>query len=100
MFKRITMVLSAIATVIMMQALVGAPPARALGTTPDDTWMTNGKVYATALSEDGSTLYIGGKFTRVTENPPGETGRVCRVNNLAAIDVATGTAELCAWKPS
>jgi hypothetical protein len=98
MIRRITLVLSAIATVMVMQALVGAPPARALGTTPDDTWMTNGRVYATALSEDGSTLYIGGNFTRVRENPSGEIGSAYRVSDLAAIDVATGTA-LRAWRP-
>jgi hypothetical protein len=92
------LVLSAVATVVVMQSLVGAPPARALGTTPDDTWMTNGRVYATALSEDGRTLYIGGNFTRVRENPRGLPGGSLAVRDLAAIDVATGTP-LRAWKP-
>jgi Domain of unknown function (DUF5122) beta-propeller len=95
--RRIMLVLSAIATVMVMQALVGAPPARALSTTPDDTWMTNGKVYATALSEDGSTLYIGGKFTSVRENPPGTEGLSRRVSNLAAINLEDGKA--LRWKP-
>jgi outer membrane protein assembly factor BamB len=95
--RRIMLVLSAIAMVMVMQALVGAPPARALSTTPDDTWMTNGKVYATALSEDGSTLYIGGKFTRVRENPPGMEGLSRRVSNLAAINLEDGKA--LRWKP-
>jgi hypothetical protein len=98
MIRRIMLVLSAIATVMVMQALVGAPPAHALGTTPDDTWMTNGRVYATALSEDGSTLYIGGNFSRVRENPRGTPGPSYAVSNLAAIDVATGAA-LRDWKP-
>jgi hypothetical protein len=98
MTRRIMLVLSAVATVMVMQALVGAPPARALGKTPDDTWMTNGRVYATALSEDGRTLYIGGNFTRVRENPRGLPGGSLAVRDLAAIDVATGTP-LRAWKP-
>jgi hypothetical protein len=49
--------------------------------------MTNGEIYATAVSEDSNTLYIGGKFTRVRENPPGESGITRTVSNVAAINV-------------
>jgi hypothetical protein len=62
------------AAIWVVQAFAVAPSALALGTTPDRTWNANGTVFATALSEDGSTLYIGGKFTRVRENPPGIPG--------------------------
>jgi hypothetical protein len=55
-------------------------------------------VRATALSEDGSTLYIGGKFTSVRENPSGESGASVDVSNVAAIDVATGAA-IPTWTP-
>jgi hypothetical protein len=50
-----------------------APPAHAataVRETPDRTWNTNGTVFDTELSKDGSTLYIGGKFTSVRETPP------------------------------
>ena len=59
------MALSVLAAVMMIQAILGASPALALSETPDDTYMTNGKVYATALSGDGKVLYIGGEFTKV-----------------------------------
>ena len=45
------------AAVVVLQAIVGASPARALTTTPDDTYTTNRKVYATALSENRKILY-------------------------------------------
>ena len=79
-----------------------APPAHAaigLRETPDDTWMTNGNVYAQALSEDGKTLYIGGKFNLLRENPAGTPGKTLAVNNVAAIDVATG-APVNGWRPA
>ena len=70
-----------------------------LRTTPDPTWMTNGNVYATALSEDGKTLYIGGRFTQVREKPPGQGGKVVRANGVAAINTATGVP-IATWHPS
>lgn len=89
-----------VAAVMAASLAVGISPAHALvpSQTPGDSWMTNGKVYATELSEDGRTLYIGGKFTQVRENPSGAAGSVVRVNNLAAIDVASGTA-IREWNP-
>src|ERR671916_2415445 len=65
---------------------------------PDDTWHVTGTVFASALSEDGQTLYIGGRFTRVRENPPGVAGPEVVVSNVAAIDVKTGAA-VSTWAP-
>ncbi len=95
---RLLLALSVLAAVMMIQAILGASPALALTETPDDTYMTNGKVYATALSGDGNILYIGGEFTKVTENPPGESGIDRTVSNLAAINVETGAA-IRTWRP-
>jgi hypothetical protein len=83
---------------VAASAIGVATPALALSPTPDHTWNTNGTVRATALSEDGSTLYIGGKFTSVRENPPGVPGASVVVSNVAAIDVATGAA-IPTWTP-
>jgi hypothetical protein len=85
--------LSVLATV-MIQAILGASPALALSETPDDTYMTNGKVYATALSGDGKVLYIGGEFTEVSR----KSGASHKVSNLAAINVKTGNA-IGTWRP-
>lgn len=79
-----------------------APPAHAalgLRETPDKTWMTNGNVYAQAISEDGKTLYIGGKFNQLREKPAGTPGKTLAVNNVAAIDAATGTP-VSNWRPA
>src|SRR4028118_1530050 len=84
------------AALMAVAAIALAPPAHAaalglgMKETPDDTWMTNGTVYAHALSEDGKTLYIGGRFNSVREKPLGTAGKTLSVNNVAAIDVATG----------
>jgi hypothetical protein len=86
---------------VAASAIAVAPPAHAdiaVRETPDHTWNTNGTVFDTELSEDGSTLYIGGKFTRVRENPPGVAGRSFAVNSVAAIDVSTGEA-ISSWNP-
>ena len=95
---RLLLALSVLAAVMVIQAILGASPALALTETPDDTYMTNGKVYATALSGDGNILYIGGEFTEVTENPPGKSGINRTVSNVAAINVETGAA-IRTWRP-
>ena len=56
--------------------------------------MTNGKVYATALSGDGKVLYIGGEFTEVRQ----KSGVSRKVSNVAAINVKTGAA-ISTWRP-
>src|SRR5919112_976597 len=91
----------AMAALMVVLAIALAPPAHAalgLRDTPDKTWMTNGIVYDQALSEDGQTLYIGGKFTQLRP-PAGTPGTAQPVNDVAAIDVATG-APVSAFKPA
>ncbi len=98
MLKKFLMFVSLL---VALAAAAVAPPANAatgVSETPDRTWNTNGTVFDTQLSEDGKTLYIGGKFTRVRENPPGVAGASVAVSNVAAIDVATGTA-VRSWTP-
>ena len=79
---------------------VASPAHAATGVrdTPGRSWNTNGTVFATQLSEDGNTLYIGGTFTRVRENPPDVPGASVAVSNVAAIDVDTGVA-ISTWTP-
>ncbi|MBA2560966.1 MAG: hypothetical protein H0V07_13980 [Propionibacteriales bacterium] len=56
------------------------------------TWQINGTVEAIAFS--GSTVYVGGRFTRVI-SPSGSQSKVRR--NLAAFNVATGAPRR--WNP-
>ena len=91
---RLCLALSVSAAVMFVQAILGASPALALSETPDATDMTNGKVYATALSGDRKTLYIGGEFTRVESKSDGGLA----VKNVAAINVKTG-AVIRTWRP-
>lgn len=74
--------------------LAVAPTANAaFSNTPDDTWMTNGQVYA--IAQSANTIYLGGKFQSVRQCPPGQgcgTGSVVNVLNLAALDATTGVA--------
>jgi hypothetical protein len=100
---RIATLVTGLASAALVAAAVAlaSPALAALGLreTPDDTWMTNGNVYAQALSADGETLYIGGKFNRLRENPPGAPGGAIAVNNVAAIDADTGTP-VRGWRPA
>jgi hypothetical protein len=91
---RLLLALSVLAAVMMIQPIFGASPALALSEIPDNTYMTNGKVYATALSGDGKVLYIGGEFTEVEQ----KSGESYKVSNLAAINVETGAA-IGTWRP-
>src|SRR5215213_7032621 len=86
MTRKLGLVLSIImlGVVAAVAAVAVTPSAHAavgLRPTPDQTWMTNGNVYAQALSADKKTLYIGGKFTQLRENPVGQGGKVFSVNN-------------------
>ena len=63
-------------------------PALALSSTPDQTWRTDGSVYAFARL--GNTLFVGGSFTQVISPNLSPIGQKS-VSNLAAFDVATGT---------
>src|SRR5215204_3078057 len=91
---RLLLALSVLAAVMMIQAILGASPALALSETPGNTYMTNGKVYATALSGDHKVLYIGGEFTEVRQ----KSGVSYKVSNVAAINVKTGAA-IRTWRP-
>ena len=91
---RLLLALSVLAAVMMIQDILGASPALALSETPGNTYMTNGKVYATALSGDRKVLYIGGEFTEVRQ----KSGVSYKVSNVAAINVKTGAA-IRTWRP-
>jgi hypothetical protein len=101
MTRQLGLVLSMIMLAVAAAVAVAPSAHGALGLRPtsDQTWMTNGNVYAQALSEDKRILYIGGEFTQLRENPVGQGGKVFKVNNVAAIDVATGTP-IRKWHPS
>jgi len=102
MTRRLGLVLSVIILAAVVASAVTVTPsahaALGLRPTPDQTWMTNGNVYAQAISRDKKTLYIGGRFTQLRENPVGQGGKVLKVENVAAIDVATGTP-IKKWRP-
>lgn len=82
----------------MVQASVAILPAHAISRTPSKSWTTNGTVFATALSEDRSTLYVGGDFTQVREGSRSSPGESLAVGGVAAIEVATGTP-VRSWNP-
>jgi hypothetical protein len=78
--------LSAAAILVPMARSASADPNPA----PDDTWGTNGIVYA--ILPVGNTIYVGGHFTSVGPDGTG-TPRA----NLAAFDATTGVAT--SWNP-
>ena len=95
---RLVLALAALAAMMALQATLGASPATAITERPGDTAMTNGEVYASALSENGGTLYIGGKFNRVKETRSDGTTVGRAVSNVAAINLATGDL-VRSWRP-
>ncbi len=100
--RRFMLMFSMLVAAAASTVVVALPAHAALGlrdTADPEPWMANNKVYASALSEDGNTLYIGGAFNSVREKPPGTTGQTFAVNKVAAIDVATG-APIRTWKPA
>lgn len=103
MARQLGLVLSVITlAAVVASVVIVTPSARAAQgsrPTPDQTWMTNGNVYAQALSRDKKILYLGGRFTQVRENPVEQGGKVLQVQNVAAINVATGTP-IKKWRPS
>ena len=88
------MALLALLAAAALQVILLSSQAHALPETPDETWMTNGTVFAQTLSEDKKTLYIGGRFTALRDRAGNSFG----VTNLAAIDVATGEP-VRTWRP-
>ena len=80
--RRITLFGSIVALMVL-----SAPRALALPSQqPDDTWMVNGPVRT--IERVGSTIWIGGSFTRLRSSATG--GTMIRVSGLAAVDSATG----------
>src|SRR5215210_3410408 len=98
MGKRLTLLVLTVAVATVLAVGVAGAAPFVPSQTPDNTWNVSGTVFDTALSEDGETLYIGGKFTKVRKNPPGTPGTTLAVNNVAAIDVDTGAA-IASWNP-
>jgi hypothetical protein len=100
--RRLTVLSAGLAMAALMAVIALAPPAHAalgLRDTADAApWTTNGIVYDQALSEDGETLYIGGKFTQVRP-PAGTAGQALAVGRVAAIDVDTGVP-IRTWNPN
>jgi hypothetical protein len=100
--RRLKVLLMSVAVAVAMLALAGMASAQDVGTTsspvinatPDDTWMTNGRVYS--VVRYGDHVYVGGKFTRVRSAPSGGTSVVA--TNLARFDASTGVADKN-WRP-
>lgn len=87
MHRRLTAALVASLTSLTLIS-VAAPPAHAMGQTPVPSWMTNGKLWATATDE--TRIYLGGQFTQVRSTPLGTPGPRILVGNVGALDVTTG----------
>ncbi len=62
--------------------------------TPDQTYMTNGRVWS--IVRHGDHIYVGGKFTRVRQTPSGVGSFAA--TNLARFDATTGVADK-SWTP-
>ena len=95
-------VASALAACLLALAL-DAPPTQAavavsssptIRQTPDDTWMTNGRVYS--VVRHGDYVYVGGEFTRVRSEAAG--GQSFAATNLARFRADTGVGDPT-WTP-
>src|SRR5215210_3394493 len=71
------------------------PGSPVLNQTPDDTWMTNGKVFAVVRS--GDYVYMGGKFTRARQSAA-KGARSFAATNVARFDANTGVGDPT-WTP-
>src|SRR5215210_9594417 len=71
------------------------PGSPVLNQTPDDTWMTNGKVFAVVRS--GDYVYVGGKFTRARQSAA-KGARSFLATNVARFDADTGVGDPT-WTP-
>jgi hypothetical protein len=82
------------AVALVFVGLTAVPSSAAYTPTARDAWTANGTVYAIATS--GDRVYIGGRFTRVTNST---TGQVVARDRLAAFDRSTG-ALIASFSPS
>lgn len=98
--KRVMILLAAMAVSILAVAGVAraeeipVSSSPTINKTPDDTWMTNGRVYS--VIRHGDYIYVGGKFTKVRSAPSGGTSFTA--TNLARFDANTGVADK-SWRP-
>jgi hypothetical protein len=70
-------------------------PALAFTGTPDDTWMTNGTVFAVVRA--GDYVYVAGQFTKTSQNPPGQAGDKFAAGGIARLNASTGVVDK-SWK--
>jgi len=78
--------LAALGTILFLLAFAAEPALALPAEAPDDTWMVNGPVRS--LERVGSTIWIGGNFTRLRSSASG--GSEIAVRGIAALDVTTG----------
>ena len=92
--------LAVIAAIAISSTAAGitAASASTINDLPDDTWMTNGIVYA--IVRHGNYVYVGGKFTRVRAYNPatGAYGPSFAATNVARFDATTGVGDKT-WSP-
>jgi hypothetical protein len=69
-------------------------PSPTINQVPDDTWMTNGRVFS--IIRSGNYIYVGGRFTRVSSEVSG--GQSFAATNLARFDAETGVGDP-SWTP-
>jgi hypothetical protein len=97
--KRLGVLLAASAMAFALLAAGMAMPERAqaleigpsptINSTPDDTWMTNGKVFS--IIRSGNYIYVGGQFSRVQSEVSG--GQSFAAKNLARFHADTGVGD-------
>src|SRR5919112_1753551 len=101
--KRVRVLLATVvATMVLAAGVAWAEGAQALeigpsptiNSTPDDTWMTNGKVFS--IIRSGNYIYVGGQFSRVQSEVSG--GQSFAAKNLARFHADTGSGDPT-WTP-
>jgi len=71
------------------------PGSPVLNQTPDDTWLTNGKIFSVVRS--GDYVYVGGKFTKARQSTA-KGAKSFAATNLARFDADTGVGDPT-WTP-
>jgi hypothetical protein len=103
--KRVGVLLAAVAMAAVMLAAAGVAWAEGeqaltisssptINSTPDDTWMTDGRVFS--IIRSGDYVYVGGRFTRVKSEVTG--GQSFAATNLARFHADTGVGDPT-WTP-